>query len=79
MSVNPGFGGQKFIESSILKIKEIKRLIGDRDIIIAADGGINIETCSNVLEAGANFLVAGSAVIDSNNKKETINRLRCSK
>ena len=79
MSVNPGFGGQKFIEGSINKIQEAKKLIGDRNIIIAVDGGVNFNTCNRVVEAGANFLVAGSAIIDSDNKKDTINKLRANK
>lgn len=79
MSVNPGFGGQKFIESSVKKIKEAKKLIGNRNIILAVDGGVNLNTCNMVIEAGANFLVAGSAIIDSDNKKDTINKLRINK
>ena len=79
MSVNPGFGGQKFIESSIKKIKEIRKLIDNRNIILAVDGGVNFNTCDKVIEAGANFLVAGSAIIDSDNKKDTINKLRGNK
>ena len=79
MSVNPGFGGQKFIESSIQKIKEIRKLIDNRNIILAVDGGVNFNTCDKVIEAGANFLVAGSAIIDSDNKKDTINKLRGNK
>ncbi|MBW5398548.1 ribulose-phosphate 3-epimerase [Brachyspira pilosicoli] len=76
MSVNPGFGGQKFITNSIKKIEETKRLIGQREIIISVDGGINLNTCSDVIKAGANLLVAGSAIIDSKDKKETIKQLR---
>ena len=76
MSVNPGFGGQKFITNSIKKIEETKKLIGQREIIISVDGGINLNTCSDVIKAGANLLVAGSAIIDSKDKKETINKLR---
>lgn len=76
MSVNPGFGGQKFITNSIKKIEDTKKLIGQRDIIISVDGGINLNTCSSVIKAGANLLVAGSAIIDSKNKKETIKQLR---
>ena len=79
MSVNPGFGGQKFIESSVKKIKEAKKLIGNRDIILAVDGGVNLNTCNMVIESGANFLVAGSAIIDSDNKKDTINKLKGNK
>ena len=61
MSVNPGFGGQKFITSSVDKIKEVKRL---RDLTydIEVDGGINIDNLATVLEAGANVIVAGSAI-----------------
>ena len=77
MSVNPGFGGQKFIEYSTEKIKQAKKLIGNRDIIISVDGGVNLDTCKRVVDAGANFLVAGSAIVDSNNKKETVSKLRC--
>ena len=79
MSVNPGFGGQKFIESSIEKIKKAKKLIGNRDIILSVDGGINLNTCDKVIEAGANFLVSGSAIIDSEDKKSVINRLKGNK
>ena len=62
MSVNPGFGGQEFINSSIDKIKLIKDLVGNRDIKIQVDGGINDKTASKVIKAGANVLVAGSAI-----------------
>ena len=62
MSVNPGFGGQEFLNSSIDKIKQIKNLVGNRDIKIQVDGGINDKTASRVIEAGANVLVAGSAI-----------------
>ena len=76
MSVNPGFGGQKFIDNSIEKIKKAKRLIGNRNIILSVDGGINLDTCDKVIEAGANFLISGSAIIDSDDKKFVINRLK---
>ena len=62
MSVNPGFGGQEFLNSSIVKINLIKNLVGDRDIKIQVDGGINDKTASKVIKAGANVLVAGSAI-----------------
>jgi ribulose-phosphate 3-epimerase len=64
MSVNPGFGGQEFLNSSIDKIKLIKNLVGDRNIKIQVDGGINDKTVSKVIEAGANVLVAGSAIFN---------------
>ncbi len=62
MTVNPGFGGQKFIHSQIDKVKEIRKMIGDRDIHIEIDGGITPETGPLMAAAGANILVAGSAV-----------------
>lgn len=64
MSVNPGFGGQKFIASSVDKIKEVKRLRDELNLSydIEVDGGINIDNLATVLEAGANVIVAGSAI-----------------
>lgn len=64
MSVNPGFGGQKFIISSIDKLKEIKKLKqeGNFTFDIEVDGGINLDNLATVLEAGANVIVAGSAI-----------------
>ena len=80
MSVNPGFGGQKFISSSIDKIKAIRNLVGDRDIKIQVDGGINDKTSSKVIEAGADVLVAGSAIFKGmglESYKKNIDVLRC--
>jgi len=62
MSVNPGFGGQKFIPSQLEKIARIRKMIGDRDIDIQVDGGVNPSTIKSVVDAGANVVVAGSAV-----------------
>jgi ribulose-phosphate 3-epimerase len=62
MSVNPGFGGQKFIAETLEKIKKIKAMIGDRPIDLEVDGGITPETAALAVQAGANALVAGSAV-----------------
>jgi len=62
MSVNPGFGGQAFIATAVEKVAELKAMIGSRDIRIEVDGGITPETASLVAAAGANTLVAGSAV-----------------
>ena len=64
MSVNPGFGGQKFIVSSIDKLKEVKKLKDDSGLgfDIEVDGGINVDNLPSVLEAGANVIVAGSAI-----------------
>jgi len=61
MSVNPGFGGQSFIESQLDKIKRIREMIGDRPIDIEVDGGVSPVTAGAVAAAGANVLVAGSA------------------
>ncbi|WP_333833328.1 ribulose-phosphate 3-epimerase [Rubrimonas sp.] len=62
MTVNPGFGGQKFIQSGVEKTRRIRRMIGDRPIHIQIDGGVTPETAPLVVEAGADCLVAGSAV-----------------
>ena len=62
MSVNPGFGGQKFIPSAVEKVARVREMIGDREIHIQVDGGITPETAPLVVKAGADVLVAGSAV-----------------
>ncbi|MFQ5439215.1 MAG: ribulose-phosphate 3-epimerase [Paracoccaceae bacterium] len=62
MTVNPGFGGQKFIHSGIEKTRALREMIGDRPIHIQIDGGVTPETAPLVAEAGADVLVAGSAV-----------------
>ncbi|MGE0846990.1 MAG: ribulose-phosphate 3-epimerase [Flavobacteriaceae bacterium] len=62
MSVNPGFGGQAFIPQAVEKIAKVKAMIGDRDIHIEVDGGISPKTAGSVIAAGADVLVAGSAV-----------------
>ena len=69
MTVNPGFGGQSFINASIDKIKLVNELVGIRPINIQVDGGINNEIAPKVVEAGANVLVAGSAVFKGGNIK----------
>ncbi|WP_319533517.1 ribulose-phosphate 3-epimerase [uncultured Cohaesibacter sp.] len=66
MSVNPGFGGQSFIPSTIDKIRSVRAMIGDRDIDIQIDGGVTPETAALVAAAGANVLVAGSAIFKGN-------------
>ncbi|MFH1398293.1 MAG: ribulose-phosphate 3-epimerase [Candidatus Omnitrophota bacterium] len=74
MSVNPGFGGQEFIPSAVLKIKQLRAIFkGD----IAVDGGLNEVNAGKVIPAGANILAAGSYIFKSNNYKEAIRRLRC--
>ncbi len=78
MSVNPGFGGQKFIGKSVEKIRELRYMIEDSgyDIELQVDGGINKDTAEFVVEAGANILVAGSAVFNGGNYAENIKQLR---
>ena len=78
MSVNPGFGGQKFIENTIAKVKRLKRLIADSGskALIEIDGGVQAETAPRLVEAGADVLVAGSYVFGSKNPEQVIHDLR---
>lgn len=76
MTVNPGFGGQAFIPSQLEKIRRIRAMIADRPIALEVDGGINAETAPLVIEAGADVLVAGSAVFRGNDYRATIEALR---
>ncbi len=70
MTVNPGFGGQKFIHPVVEKTRRIKQMIGDRAIDIEIDGGVDPKTAPLVAAAGANVLVAGSAIFKGNSTKE---------
>jgi ribulose-phosphate 3-epimerase len=78
MSVNPGFGGQKFIENTYSKVKELKALIVQKksSALIEIDGGVNLQNAKALLDAGADVLVAGNFVFSSPNPKETIQRLK---
>jgi ribulose-phosphate 3-epimerase len=78
MSVNPGFGGQKFISSVLPKIRQVKELADslNPDLEIEVDGGVNEETAKLVIEAGANVLVAGSAVFNKEDREAAIASLR---
>lgn len=78
MTVNPGFGGQSFIESMIEKIKELKQLIDEKNlkVDIQVDGGIKPSNIHQVVEAGANIIVAGSAIFNSENIEETVKLMR---
>jgi ribulose-phosphate 3-epimerase len=78
MSVNPGFGGQSFIENTISKTERLKELIKAKGskALIEIDGGVNMETGKRLVEAGADALVAGSFVFGSENPSETITRLK---
>jgi ribulose-phosphate 3-epimerase len=78
MSVNPGFGGQKFIPNSIQKTKEIKLMsdfVNNQKLKIEIDGGVSLSNALDLVIAGANVLVAGSFVFSSNNPKQTISDL----
>ncbi|MCI1589667.1 MULTISPECIES: ribulose-phosphate 3-epimerase [Heyndrickxia] len=78
MTVNPGFGGQRFIKSVLPKIKQVKELIDQEglNIEIEVDGGINPETAKLCSDAGANVLVAGSAIYNHEDRKKAINEIR---
>ena len=76
MSVNPGFGGQSFIPSQIGKVRRLKEKIGDRDIHIEVDGGVNRDTIAAVAAAGADSFVAGSAVFGAPDYQASIQELR---
>lgn len=78
MSVNPGFGGQKFIEETYEKVKVLRELIRRKnpECLIQIDGGVNYDTARKLFEVGADVLVAGSFVFSSENPEETIARLK---
>ena len=76
MSVNPGFGGQAFIPAAIEKIRDLRAMAGARPIDIEVDGGITPEVAPRVVAAGANVLVAGSAVFKGGNYKANIAAIR---
>ncbi len=79
MSVNPGFGGQKFIPETLNKVKKLKRLMeetGRTDVLIEIDGGINDRTIVEASMAGVNIFVAGSSIFKSENPAETIKRFK---
>jgi len=76
MSVNPGFGGQSFIEGTYEKLRKLKALIGDRPIHIEVDGGVSPKNAAQLRAAGANVLVAGSAVFGASDIPGTIAGLR---
>jgi len=80
MSVNPGFGGQKFMPEVLNKIKELKKIQAKQSIYfdIEIDGGINFDNCKAAIESGANILVSGTTIFKSNNGdiKKNINLLK---
>lgn len=78
MSVNPGFGGQSFIDSTLDKIKRLKSMIDAKglSIDIQVDGGVKLDNAAEIVEAGANVLVAGSAIFNTENVVETVKKFR---
>jgi ribulose-phosphate 3-epimerase len=78
MTVNPGFGGQRFIEATIPKIRSLRRLVEEKglSIDIEVDGGITRETAPRVVSAGANVLVAGAAILGQKDRKAQIDAIR---
>ncbi len=78
MSVNPGFGGQKFIANTYNKVRQLRDLIAHKnpDCLIEVDGGVNVDNAPLLFEAGADVLVAGSAVFSSADPAETIKNLK---
>ena len=78
MSVNPGFGGQKFIENSLSKVSRLRNMIERKNLstLIEVDGGVNLETGKKLLDAGANVLVAGSAVFNAPDPSKMIEELK---
>lgn len=78
MSVNPGFGGQKFIPQAIDKIRKLKKMITDSGsgALIEIDGGVNVENAAELVNAGVDVLVAGNAVFSSPDPAETIKKLK---
>lgn len=78
MSVNPGFGGQKFIERSLHRIAELREIIerNNSEALIEVDGGVNINNISEILNFGADAVVAGNAVFKADNPEEMINNLK---
>ena len=78
MSVNPGYGAQKFIPHSLSKIRELRRLIDNWNlpVLIEVDGGVTLENAKDIIAAGADVLVAGNTVFPSKDPKDTISQLR---
>lgn len=78
MTVNPGFGGQAFISSVLPKIKQVRSLIEEQglSVEVEVDGGVNAETAALCVEAGANVLVAGSAIYQKQDRKQAISAIR---
>jgi len=78
MSINPGFGGQKFIPQTLQKLRNLSAMIGERDIRVEIDGGVTALNAGEIVKAGANVLVAGTATFKGGKYKENIAAIRAS-
>jgi ribulose-phosphate 3-epimerase len=78
MSVNPGFGGQKFIPNALLKLREVRRRIDEsgREVRLEIDGGVKVDNIGQIARAGADTFVAGSAIFGSKDYRQTIQAMR---
>jgi ribulose-phosphate 3-epimerase len=78
MSVNPGFGGQKFIPFTIQKIQQLRKIIDEKSlkVLIEIDGGVTLENAASIVEAGADVLIAGSTIFKSADPINTISKLK---
>ena len=76
MSVNPGFGGQKFIPQSLEKIRQVRSMIAGRDIVIEVDGGVTADNSAQIVDAGATALVAGTAIFAADDYQKAIASLK---
>ena len=76
MSVNPGFGGQKFIPSAYPKIRQVRTMLGARSVDVSVDGGVKLDHARPLAEHGASVLVAGSAIFEAPDPAEMVKRLR---
>ncbi|WGJ62410.1 ribulose-phosphate 3-epimerase [Wolbachia endosymbiont of Frankliniella intonsa] len=78
MTVNPGFGGQEFIHSQLSKISTVRKMIQDRNLKtqVSVDGGVNFSNAADIIKAGANILVAGSAIFKAEDMKKAVNDLK---
>ena len=76
MSVNPGFGGQKFIPSAYPKIRQVRTMLGGRSVDVSVDGGVKLDHARPLAEHGASVLVAGSAIFEAPDPAEMVKRLR---
>lgn len=79
MSVNPGFGGQKFIENTLSRVKQLREMVERKgaNVLIEVDGGVQQETAPKLVESGANVLVSGSYVFKASNPEDAIRGLKC--